>query len=157
MIILGLGSNLGNSHAYIEKAIEHLSNLLVDNVKRSSVYESEPMLPENAPDDWNMSFLNMAISGDLKKNFSPEEVLEIVKSIEAKIGRKEAARWAPREIDIDILAWDDKVINMENLEVPHYGLTERAFAITPLADLAPDWLHPKTGIKASEYAKQFKI
>lgn len=157
MIILGLGSNLGNSHAYIEKAIEHLSNDLLDNVERSSVYESDPMLPENAPDDWNIPFLNMAISGDLKNDMLPEDVLEIVKSIELRLGRKESERWAPREIDIDILAWDDRVINTEKLEVPHYGLTERAFAITPLADVAPDWVHPKTGIKASEYAKQFKL
>ena len=146
MIILGLGSNLGNSHAYLERAIDLISKDLLNSVQRSNIYESPPMLPENAPEEWNRGFLNMAISGKLVKEVSPEEFLVKIKEIEKKLGRKESPRWAPREIDIDILAWDDLELITENLQIPHPGLTERAFAIIPFAELAPDWTHPRSGI-----------
>lgn len=157
MIILGLGSNIGNSHVYLERAIEIISAELLNDVQRSNIYESPPMLPENAPKEWDMPFLNMAICGELKNNLTPEEFLKSLKNIETKLGRKENPRWAPREIDIDILAWDDLQLNNQDLQIPHSGLTERAFAIIPFAELAPDWVHPRSQIKAADYAKQFSL
>lgn len=159
MIILGLGSNIGNSHAYLEKAINKISKELLSDIERSNVYESDPMLPDDAPEEWSgMQFLNMAISGKLKTELTPVEFLAKIKEIETSMGRDDkAARWAPREIDIDILAWDNLELNIPDLQIPHYGLTERAFAIIPFAELAPDWKHPRSQIKAIDYAKQFTI
>ena len=158
MIILGLGSNLGNSHAYLEKAIRLIGENLLMDIKRSNIYESPPMLPENAPDDWaDKPFLNMAIAGKIQRDMKPEEFLAQIKEVEDKIGRKPAERWAPREIDIDILAWDDLELITDSLQIPHPGLTERAFAIIPFAELAPDWVHPRSKIKAIDFAKQFTI
>lgn len=155
MIIIGLGTNLGDREANLNLAIEMIEQELLRNVKRSKIIETPPMLPENAPEDWNINFLNIAISGELKRRETPQEALAILKIFETQIGRQPSERWAPREIDLDILAWDNEVVNEPNLQIPHYGLTEREFAIVPFAELAPNWVHPETGITAAEYAEKF--
>lgn len=156
MIIFGLGTNLGDREQNLERAIELIDSSFAKVVAKSEIISTPPMLPENAPEDWDIDFLNMAIATELNKELTPQQVLKEIKDIEVKIGRKESPRWAPREIDIDILAWDNLIFEEDKLQIPHPGLTERAFAILPLAEIAPDWVHPKTGIAASEYAKQFR-
>lgn len=142
-VVLGIGTNLGNVFDNLREAIKLLSaseNLTL--VKISAVYQSEALLPENAPENWNKPFLNLAIL--CQTQAAPEEILFQIKQIEQKMGRQVTAnqRWAPRIIDIDILAWDNLILKQNNLEIPHPGLLARPFALLPLLDLLPNWRHP---------------
>jgi 2-amino-4-hydroxy-6-hydroxymethyldihydropteridine diphosphokinase len=145
MLILGLGSNVGARADYLARAIGALqaSGIFLEPPIRSSVFESPAMLPENAPEDWNVSFLNMVIAGKTRQ--SPEEILAQVKSIEQLLGREARGHWGPREIDIDILAIEKRVIDLPELKVPHPGAMERDFVLLPLAELLPDWHYPAPG------------
>ncbi len=157
MLILGLGSNLGDRKSNLHKAVEALATLL-DNIKTSHYYETAPLLPPNPGADWHKkNYLNIAICGDLKKNLQPEDILVQVKSIETELGRVPADKWAPRIIDIDILALDQVIYRSANLTIPHKSLLERDFAMVPLADIAPEWKHPLTQISAKEYAQQHNL
>lgn len=158
MIVLGLGSNLGDKQQNLQTAIANLSAILLNDIKTSRVYETTPLLPPSPEPDWHeQKYLNMAVAGELKTSLSPQDILTIIKDIESKSGRKPAARWAPRIIDIDILAIDDLVYSTENLTIPHIGLLERDFAILPFSDVAPEWIHPITKIAAKEYARQHNL
>jgi 2-amino-4-hydroxy-6-hydroxymethyldihydropteridine diphosphokinase len=142
MIILGLGSNQGDKKTYLEKSIAALSNILT-SLRCSSFYESDALLPQDAPENWNIPFLNRAISGETL--LSPQDLLKEIKTIEKKLGRIDRGRWGPREIDIDILAYHDDVIQEPDLIIPHVGLLERDFALIPFAEIAPDWVYPVEG------------
>ena len=142
MIILGLGSNIGERKEYLHMAIERLSAFL-SGIKLSHVYESRALLPEGAPPEWAQPFLNMAIGGE--GTLSPEELLEEVKRIEREMGRQVRGFWGPREIDIDILAMDDVTLETPALNVPHHELLNRDFALLPLLDIAPGWTYPGDG------------
>ena len=148
MLILGLGSNLGDREKNLNNAIDALSDALLDDVRLSGIYETEPLLPPNPEPGWEEhKFLNMAIGGYPKKELMPEELLAEIKALEAKLGRKPSEKWAPRVIDIDILAWGNLTYSSPTLTIPHAGLMEREFAARPMADIAPDWKHPLTGKK----------
>jgi 2-amino-4-hydroxy-6-hydroxymethyldihydropteridine diphosphokinase len=155
MIILGLGSNKGDRLANLKKAVAALSEVL-QSIKTSPVYESQALLPDNASPEWNKNFLNMAVGGET--TLTPQELLAHVKGLEKKLGRIPEGHWGPREIDIDILAYNDKVIDEPGLIIPHPHLLTRDFALVPLADLAPDWVYPvkgkSYGIKAGELARK---
>ena len=140
MVILGLGSNLNNKESYLRQAIDLLSINVLSNIVLSPCYTSPALLPDNAPQDWDMPFLNMAIAGTTE--FSPEALLSAIKQIEQTLGRQTRPVWAPREIDIDILAYDQLVLDTAQIQIPHKSLHLRPFAIFPLADIAPDWIHP---------------
>lgn len=143
MLLLSLGSNLGDRLGYLSRAIKLLSSFVSD-ISISPVYESEALLPDNSPESWDIPFLNIALSG--KTTLSPREVLIKVKEIEYIMGRKEDHElWSPREIDIDILAYDDKIVNEKDLVIPHMQLLDRAFFLFPMADLVPDWKYPVAG------------
>ena len=158
MIILGLGSNLGDRHTNLQNAVSAIVHELLANIISSQKYETAPLLPPQPEADWvEKKFLNMVIGGDLKQKISPEALLKKIKAIEAQLGRTPSSRWAPRIIDIDILAWDDLIYKSPTLTIPHTGLLERDFALIPLADIAPDWLHPQTGIPAKEYSRQHNL
>ncbi len=150
MIILGLGTNIGERLAYLESAIHHLSAVL--NITAiSPIYESPALLKSDSPKEWDISFLNMAIMGET--NLSPQELLAQIKDIEKKVGRQDRGIWAPREIDIDILAYDSLIVDESDLKIPHQYLCERAFALLPFADIAPDWCYPGMGETAREIAE----
>ncbi len=141
--VLAIGSNVGDRQNYLSLAIANLSTLLED-IKPSPIYESHALLPENAPDSWNMPFLNMAIRGN--SNLSPLALLNAIKEIEMIMGRKsEKMRWAPRVIDIDILVYDDVVLDEELLHIPHLEILNRLFMLQPLADVYPEWKFPRKG------------
>ncbi len=97
-------------------------------------------MPEGAPKSWNQPFLNMAVAGDA--SLAPESLLAELKTIEKDLGRQSRGHWAPREIDIDILAMGDMVISSAALSIPHPHLLARDFALVPLAELVPDWCYP---------------
>ena len=138
-IILGLGSNVGNRQANLDSAIVALGEY-VKNIRISSVMETEALLPENAPESWDMPYLNMAIAGDTP--LPPYELLAKIKQIEQNLGRVKLGHWSPRNIDIDILAIDDLVMNEPDLTIPHKELLTRDFALKPLLELMPDWVYP---------------
>jgi 2-amino-4-hydroxy-6-hydroxymethyldihydropteridine diphosphokinase/dihydropteroate synthase len=145
MIILGLGSNLGDSLNHLRaglKLIKQIRETTLLNV--SPIYISDALLPENAPLDWNTPYLNLAVS--LKTRLPPLGLLKELKKIEEKIGRRPTVRhWGPRVLDIDILAFDDLIIQSEVLTVPRENLQERPFALWPLADIHPFWVFPLEG------------
>lgn len=154
MVILGLGSNVGNRLENLRKglhAIKTISGLTVKQV--SPIYVSDALMPDNAPADWDMPYLNLALA--CNTNLEPMELLKQLKSTEWSIGRKpEIRHWGPRIIDIDILAWDDLIIQSEALTVPHASLQERPFALWPLADVAPLWVFPFPGQNQGKTAAQ---
>jgi len=152
MVILGLGSNMGERLGYLNKAAAGLSDIL-SGMTISPVYESVAVLPESAPGFWNKPFLNAAVSGET--SFAPHELLQFIKSLEKKIGRSEHyQKWSPRVIDIDILAMGNLVMDAGHLKIPHPLLLERPFALLPLADIAPDWQYPGKNISARELAQK---
>lgn len=137
-VVLGLGSNI--------EPIKHLRSALAE-IKRlsggtvvnvASIYESDALLPENAPNIWNKKYLNSAVELEVS-NFEPLKLLKDIKAIEQKLGRAGADRWAPRNIDIDILWVQDFTFNNEALNIPHAQILNRPFALLPLLELRPDF------------------
>jgi 2-amino-4-hydroxy-6-hydroxymethyldihydropteridine diphosphokinase/dihydropteroate synthase len=141
MVILGIGSNLGDKLTNLRRALKQLNKTSkLSILKVAPIYESDALIPENAPKDWNKSFLNTAIK--CQTTLTPEQLLDEIKRVEKTIGRPATyKRWSPRLIDIDILAWDQLVIDTDNLKIPQANLTARPFALWPLADLEPNWIY----------------
>ncbi len=136
-VYLGLGSNIGNRQENLDKALDFLSQRL--RVKQvSSVYDTEPIGNIEQP-----RFLNLVCM--VNTGLAPTELLALAKAIEGKLGRASGKSNAPRPIDIDILFYDDRVIKTPELVIPHPRLTERAFVLVPLAEIAPGMVHPVTG------------
>lgn len=141
-VYLGLGSNLGDRLPNIKKALRMLeSQIDVQNV--SSVYETEPWGLKDQP--W---FLNVVCSGET--DLPPHDLLDFVKGIEQRIGRQQTVRYGPRPIDIDILFYNDRIIQHPELQIPHPRLAERSFVLAPLAEIAPALEHPETRKTARE-------
>ena len=132
-VYLGMGSNLDNRKEKLDMAIDFLKERM-KIIKQSKIYETQPVGNPNQP-----LFLNMAV--EVSTILSPPTLLFMVKGIEAKLGRVPID--SPRPIDIDILFYGDQIINTPpQLIVPHPRIVERAFVLTPLADIAPDFVHP---------------
>lgn len=143
-VILGLGSNVGDRAGMLQKAIAALqTDGMIRHLRASSYYESKAMLPEDAPDEWNLPYLNMAIAGDSET--LPQAMLMAIKKIERTLGRMDRGRWGPREIDIDILGYGNTVIDSVELTIPHRELLHRDFALIPMAEIASDWTYPAPG------------
>lgn len=133
---LGLGSNLGDREEHIRRACQELGAHPKISVERlSSLYETAPVGVTDQPD-----FLNAAVA--VRTSLPPEELLAVLLATEAGLGRIRNARWGPRVIDIDLLVYGDETIDRPNLAVPHPRLRERAFALVPLAEIAPDLKPP---------------
>lgn len=142
-IYLGLGSNLGDRRAQLTRALERLPAHGVQVLRVSPVVESPAMLPDDAPADWNQPFANLV--AECATSATPASVLDGLKTIERELGRVDRGRWAPRPIDLDILLWGRETLATERLRVPHPGIAERAFVLTPLAALAPQLTFPGMG------------
>lgn len=145
MVVLGLGSNIGDRLANLRKAVDAIQEIPALSIQQiSPVYMSDALLPENAPSDWDQPYLNLALR--CETTLAPLDLLKTLKNIEWSIGRKpEARHWGPRIMDIDILALDDTIIVSDPLTVPHESLLSRPFALWPLADVAPMWRFPLSG------------
>lgn len=141
-VLLGLGSNVGDRRESLRKAVWQLGTYVSD-VLLSNVYESVALLPEGAPQDWNRPFLNLCMAGNTL--LSPREMLERCKEAEAALGRIARGGWGPREIDIDLLACDQLVIQSEVLSIPHPRMLERDFVLLPLSEIAGAWRYPCEG------------
>ena len=133
-IFLALGSNIENRKQHIETALVLLHEK-VHNITVAPLYETKPRYFVD-----QQNFLNTVLSGytDLK----PWELLQFTKTVQKKVGRVERFRNGPREIDIDILFYDNMVYKDEELEIPHPLLQERDFVLQPLSDINPDFFHP---------------
>ncbi len=132
MVYLGLGSNLGDREDNLQEAVKLLSQRLRMG-KVSSVYETEPVSDTKQP-----RYLNQVCQ--VYTTLPASALLALLKGFELKLGRA-GPSGAPRPIDIDILFYGDQVVNTPELVIPHLRLTERAFVLIPLAEIAPDFVH----------------
>jgi len=136
---IGLGSNLQNPSEQIHSARAAIAVVAgIEEQGFSSLYHSAPMGPQDQPDYVNAV---MAVATDL----SPIELLRALQAIENSHGRVRGERWGARTLDLDILLYGDQVIELPDLTVPHIGLTERAFVLYPLYEIAPQLIIPNKG------------
>jgi 2-amino-4-hydroxy-6-hydroxymethyldihydropteridine diphosphokinase len=148
-VYLGIGSNLGDREENIRKALSILDETDGITVRTvSSCYETEPVGPVTDQND----FYNAA--AEIETALDPRELLARVNSVEQRLGRVREERWGPRTIDIDILLWDDRVVEEGGLTIPHPEMERRAFVLTPLAEIAPEAIHPTAGKSIAELASQ---
>ena len=147
-VYLGLGSNLGNRQDNLDKALGSLSQRLQVE-KISSVYETEPVGNINQP-----RFLNLVCQA--YTTLSPTELLTLAKGIESQMGRIFHKPDTPRPIDIDILFYGEQITETPELVIPHPRLTERAFVLIPLAEIAPDLVHPVVGKAIKELLNEVR-
>jgi len=133
MVVLGLGSNLGDRLATLQAAVDRLVGHGIRVLASSRIWATAPVGGPPGQDE----FLNAVVSIDPGER-SPLEVLSIVNEIEASLGRVRGERWGPRTLDIDLLLWNGETVSSDDLTIPHPRLTQRAFAVLPLLDLDPD-------------------
>lgn len=136
IVYLALGSNMGNRKENLKEAIASLSPQL-DVKAKSHVYETPPWGYEN-----QQNFYNQVVKA--QTYLEPEPLLKHLKRLETALGRKTTFRYGPRSIDIDILLYDDLVLNTPLLTIPHPRMHERGFVLLPMMDIAPDLVHPVT-------------
>ncbi len=136
-VYLALGSNLGDRAAHLRAALNALEPR-VEVLAESKIYETPPWGFTEQP-----AFLNMAVKAETK--LSPGALLKFLKKLEARLGREATFRYGPRVIDLDILFYDDRVVEEEGLVIPHPRMQERAFVLVPLADVGAEVVHPVLG------------
>jgi len=137
-VFLSLGSNIGEREAQLRDAIRRLEAAGVQMIRESSVYETEPQDLHDQP--W---FLNLVL--EVETRLSPIQLLTAIQAIEESMGRKRDVPKGPRSIDIDILLYGVAIVETEDLQIPHPRLAQRRFVLEPLAELAPDLQHPRSG------------
>lgn len=135
-VYIGFGSNIGDRLAHIQNAIHALSKTEgITLQKISSIYKTDPIGYEAQAE-----FLNGVAA--IQTSLAPLSLLHTLKNIETAIGRKHRIRWGPREIDLDILIYGDLCLQTEKLVIPHPEMHLRRFVLAPLAEVAPDLVHP---------------
>ncbi|MFN1834910.1 2-amino-4-hydroxy-6-hydroxymethyldihydropteridine diphosphokinase [Balneola sp. MJW-20] len=137
-VILALGSNLGDPHRQMKEAATFLTEITPQSPVLSSIYRTEPVGPSEN------DFLNAVAM--IETAMEPHELLTRIKEQERKQGRPSRyPKWTARTLDIDIIAYDDLVIEADNLIIPHPEYTDRLFVLMPLKEVRPDWSDPATG------------
>ncbi|MDR1020909.1 MAG: 2-amino-4-hydroxy-6-hydroxymethyldihydropteridine diphosphokinase [Synergistaceae bacterium] len=143
---LSLGSNVGDSLAALRRAVQLISERIGAVTSKSGVYETAPWGMADQP-----NFLNVCVIA--ATDLTPLGLLDTAKAIERETGRVERARWGPREIDIDIIFYDDLVLNDQRLKIPHPLMEMRGFVMIPLLEIAPGWKHPAYGWTVAEFVR----
>jgi 2-amino-4-hydroxy-6-hydroxymethyldihydropteridine diphosphokinase len=146
LVYLALGSNLGDRLANLQAGLEALSSRVVTRAT-SPVYETPPWGYLDQP-----PFLNQVVLGETE--LKPVELLAFLKHVEVKQGRRRTFKNGPRKIDLDILFYDDLVMQVPSLTIPHPRMIGRAFVLIPLADIAPDLVHPVLLRKVKDLAAE---
>ncbi|WP_013321642.1 2-amino-4-hydroxy-6-hydroxymethyldihydropteridine diphosphokinase [Gloeothece verrucosa] len=135
---IALGSNLGESLSILENALLKLTQIpKIQIVSRSSWYKTAAVGPPQ-PD-----YLNGCVIINLE--LTPDDLINRLLDIEQQFGRVRREKWGPRTLDLDLLWYDDLIINTPSLQIPHPRMKERAFVLIPLAEIAPDWIDPLSG------------
>lgn len=144
-VYIGLGSNIGNRIKYLREAVKRISELIGEDesIVASSVYETKPY---GNIDQAN--FLNAVIK--ISTSLELNELFKFLKLLEKKIGRSKRKKWGPREIDLDILFFNQRIFLSEKLVVPHPGVADRDFVLIPLNEIAKDFEHPVLKKKISD-------
>ena len=141
-VFIALGTNLGNRLANLQAAIQSMPPEVIV-LAESHIYETPPWGYKDQP-----AFLNMVIKAETE--LEPEQLLQYLKELETELGREQSFHWGPRLIDLDILFYDDLVLDSPPLIIPHPRLHERAFVLVPLMDIAPELIHPVIKKSVSE-------
>ncbi len=141
-VYVALGSNLGDRLGNLEKAIAMLAPA-VSIVRQSPIYDTDPKYVTDQP-----RFLNMVLVAET--DLEPQALLTFLKDIETGLGRIPGERFGPRPIDLDIVFFGDEIIDLPDLTIPHPRLSERAFVLRPLADIAPSKADPGSGVTVAE-------
>ena len=136
IVYLQLGSNIENRKLYLQQAMHQINDHIGKIISKSKIYESSPWGIKN-----QNNFLNQVIL--INSNFDAQEILKLSKDIESNLGRKKTRKWGARRIDIDILFYNNDIITTNQLSIPHPLIQERLFVLTPLSDIAADYIHPK--------------
>lgn len=148
IVYIGLGSNIGDRVGNIQHALAALQGKEAFSLLRvSSFYRTAPVGYE--AQEW---FANAVVEG--QTSLAPSELLALLQTIEREMGRVTPFKWGPRNIDLDLLFFGDRIVVEEGLSVPHPLADQRRFVMEPLAELAPEGVHPRTGTTFREILKQ---
>lgn len=135
---IALGSNLGDSRTILKSALHRLEQISgIQLIAHSRIYETRAVGPPQ-PD-----YLNSCAT--LRVDLPPQTLLQTLLAIEAALGRVRREPWGPRTLDLDLLLFDDLILQTPTLHIPHPRMTERAFVLVPLAEIAPHWIEPISG------------
>ena len=136
---IGMGSNLGESLDNLKNAIQTLDEIPgINLITYSNWYRTKPIGGPPQPDYINGCAL-------LKVELTAHKLLEILLETEQKFKRVRLEHWGPRTLDLDLILYDDLILDTPNLQIPHPRMRERAFVLVPLAEIAPDWIDPVSG------------
>lgn len=147
-VFIALGSNIGDSRAYLNDAVDQLGQLRHTSVVKCSGYHVTPPYGMVEQDD----FLNACL--ELKTLYTPEELLEKLHEIEQAAGRERIIHWGPRTLDLDIIFYDDLILENDNLCIPHVEMHKRKFVLEPLHEIAPYKRHPVYGKTVHELLEE---
>jgi len=137
-IYIGLGSNMGARTDHLSTAIRIMTEHEIQILNQSSIYESSAWGYTQQP-----AFLNQVV--EIATDLDPDNLLKTLKSIEQQMGRQKRGHWQEREIDLDIILYNQKIIKTPHLEIPHRWMKERRFVLEPLAEIAADFVDPISG------------
>jgi 2-amino-4-hydroxy-6-hydroxymethyldihydropteridine diphosphokinase len=146
-VFVGLGSNLGRRAENLRWAISELKAKGFELIHSSRIYETKP-----AGFRYQPKFLNMVI--EAQTDLEPLECLKTLKTIESRLGRRRWFKNGPRSIDLDLLFYDQAVVNTGELTIPHPRLHRRPFVLFPLLEIAPNLRHPRLGVSIAEMVKE---
>ena len=147
---IALGSNIGDSETYLNEAVEKIGQIPTCTVEKVSSYlVTEPYGVTDQPD-----FLNACLK--MRTLLYPEELLKELNRIEKEAGRERIIHWGPRTLDLDILLYDDIVLEEDDLCIPHVEMHKRSFVLEPLAEIAPYKRHPVYGKTVREMLEEIQ-
>lgn len=147
-VALALGSNVGDREAHLTFAVKQLESIL-EGLRVSSFYETDPVDVGPQP-----LFLNAAATGET--SLSARDLLDALLAIERQAGRQRPHPGAPRTLDLDLILFGDAMIREEGLHVPHPRFRQRRFVLEPLAEIAPEWVDPVTGLSMEDLLRKNK-